>query len=68
VKEVKAKTANRKNRHANQYSSWDPLTQSKFVYEINLQAGTPVSRAEAYRTAAIAVGQGQSNNNNSLTE
>ena len=35
--------------------SWDPLTQAKFIFEINAQAGTPISMPEAYRTAELAV-------------
>lgn len=35
--------------------SWNPLTQAKFIYEINRQTGRPISWAEAYKTAELAV-------------
>jgi len=31
--------------------NWDPISQAKFIYEINKEAGTPVTKAEAYETA-----------------
>ena len=36
-------------------ADWNPFTQAKFIYEINRQTGNPVSWAEAYRTAELAV-------------
>lgn len=36
-------------------SSWDALTQARFVYAINRQTGNPISWAEAYKTAELAV-------------
>jgi hypothetical protein len=36
------------------YQSWDPLTQAKFIYEINLQAGTPTTASDAYVVAVKA--------------
>jgi hypothetical protein len=36
-------------------SSWDPLTQAKFIYAINDQIGTPITLSEAYRTAVMAI-------------
>lgn len=38
-------------------SSWDPLTQAKFIYAINDQAGTPTSFSKAYQTAVKAVAE-----------
>ena len=38
-----------------EYQSWDPLTQSKFVYDIHEQLGNPISRIEAYETAHLGV-------------
>lgn len=37
------------------YQSWDPLTQTKFIYEINKQAGSPVTSRSAYEAAILAV-------------
>ena len=36
-------------------TAWNPFTQAKFIYEINKQAGTPISWSEAYRTAELAM-------------
>ena len=37
------------------FRSWDPFTQCKFIFEINKQTGTPIPYAEAYKTAIMAV-------------
>ncbi|MCX6126726.1 MAG: hypothetical protein NTV34_18490 [Proteobacteria bacterium] len=48
------------------YGSWDPLTQAKFIFEINAQAGTPISMPAAYRTAELAVRESASEDKSSV--
>jgi hypothetical protein len=48
-------TPHRRKPTNDEYQSWDPFTQAKFIYEINRQVGTPITRAEAYKTALQAV-------------
>jgi len=54
MKNISSDKPNKKLNSGAPYSSWDALTQSKFIYDINKQAGTPVSRTDAYKTAEIA--------------
>ncbi len=48
-------TASRPKPKNDEYQSWDPFTQAKFIYEINRQVGNPITRARAYETALEAV-------------
>ncbi|MFP5520407.1 MAG: hypothetical protein ACLGGX_10925 [Bdellovibrionia bacterium] len=37
------------------YSSWDPLTQAKYLYDLHLQLGKSLSLKECYDLASKAV-------------
>lgn len=39
------------HKKSNPYDSMDPLTQSKFLYDMHMQTGNPISRTEAYKAA-----------------
>jgi hypothetical protein len=42
-------------RRRNPYDSNDPFTQAKYLYDLQMQTGNPISFAEAYKEAiAIA--------------
>jgi hypothetical protein len=36
-------------------SNWDPISQAKFIFQINKEIGKPISMAEAYQTACESV-------------
>ena len=38
-------------RKQDPYESMDPLTQSRFLYDLHTQLGNKITRAEAYQTA-----------------
>ncbi len=52
---MKKTPAPRRKPKNGEYLSWDPFTQAKFIYEMNRQVGTPITRAQAYETALQAV-------------
>lgn len=44
-------TAQKPAKRRNPYDSMDPLTQSKFLYDLHTQLGNRITRAEAYKEA-----------------
>lgn len=38
-------------KRKNPYDSMDPFTQAKFLYDLQIQTGNKISRAEAYQAA-----------------
>ncbi len=39
------------SRSRNPYESNDPFTQAKYLYDLHMQTGNPISRAQAYKDA-----------------
>lgn len=59
MKIVETKTSNKKSNSKKpsiNYSSWDPLTQAKYLYDLHQQLGSRISKTEAYELALKAVG------------
>lgn len=59
MKIVESKSSNRKSKNkkpAPNYSSWDPLTQTKYLFDLHQQLGSKINRTEAYELALKAVG------------
>lgn len=52
---MKKATPHRRKPKNDEYRSWDPFTQAKFLFDIHQQTGTPITRAEAYRIAEESV-------------
>ncbi len=38
-------------KRRNPYDSMDPLTQAKYLYDLRMQVGTPITFSEAYKEA-----------------
>jgi hypothetical protein len=59
MKIVETKTSVKKSKPKKtsvDYSSWDPLTQAKYLYDLHQQLGSKIDRTEAYELALKAVG------------
>lgn len=52
-------------RKRNPYDSMDPLTQSKFLFDLHTQLGNKITRAEAYQ-AAVEIEQENAADRNRL--
>jgi len=58
VKVISSDSTNKRGRKQglkDSYRSWDPLTQSKFLFDLHRELGNPISQAESYRLALSAV-------------
>ena len=56
MKIVKLKTLNKKSKKiAPNYSSWDALTQAKYLYDLGCATGQRISPLTAYELANKAV-------------
>ena len=59
MKIVETKSSDKKSKSKKpsvNYSSWDPLTQAKYLYDLHQQLGSRISKTEAYESALKAVG------------
>ncbi len=55
MKIVERKTSAKKSKKSVvNYSSWDPLTQAKYLFELGQQIGPQITMAEAYQLALKA--------------
>ena len=51
TKKKRGRKPNSETAKYREVRNWDPISQAKFIFEINKEAGTPVTKAEAYETA-----------------
>ena len=60
MKIVESKSSNRKSKNkkpAPNYSSWDSLTQAKYLFDLHQQLGNSQSVKECYQIASKAIAE-----------